>query len=158
MAYTRTTWVDDETPLDATNMNNIEQGIVDNESQINQVAGSKVDDTTYQQDKSDITERLSTAESDIDALEAKTAEVGSNITVEPTDWGSDGTFTDYPYAASITIAGLTSDTYTQVLFDSASLDLDILAPFCSTSTDTLTVYAREIPEDDVTILSVVKLF
>jgi hypothetical protein len=39
MAYTKTTWVNGETPLNADNLNNIEGGIKDNETSIGNITG-----------------------------------------------------------------------------------------------------------------------
>lgn len=46
MAYNKTTWVNDETPLNADNMNNIEDGISQNELDILTLEGSKQDKLT----------------------------------------------------------------------------------------------------------------
>lgn len=47
MAYVRLTWVDDVTPLNADNMNNIEDGIVENKSGIEEAkAESEIDSST----------------------------------------------------------------------------------------------------------------
>lgn len=40
MAYTKTTWVNGETPINADNLNNIEGGIKDNETSINDIETS----------------------------------------------------------------------------------------------------------------------
>lgn len=37
MSYTKTTWVNNVTPINETNMNNIENGIVENEKAINEI-------------------------------------------------------------------------------------------------------------------------
>lgn len=42
MAYTRTTWVNEETPLNADNLNNLEEGVAQ------AVAGSTIDSTVVQ--------------------------------------------------------------------------------------------------------------
>ena len=39
MAYTKTTWVNGETPINADNLNNIESGIKDNETLIGNITG-----------------------------------------------------------------------------------------------------------------------
>lgn len=39
MSYVKTTWVDDTTPINSNNLNNIENGIVANESSINGIKG-----------------------------------------------------------------------------------------------------------------------
>ena len=40
MAYTKTTWVNGETPINADNLNNIESGIKDNETLIGNITGT----------------------------------------------------------------------------------------------------------------------
>ena len=40
MSYAKTTWVDDITPINATNLNNIENGIKGNENLINGIVGT----------------------------------------------------------------------------------------------------------------------
>lgn len=40
MAYVKTTWVNGETPINADNLNNIEGGIKDNETAINDITGT----------------------------------------------------------------------------------------------------------------------
>lgn len=40
MAYTKTTWVNGETPINADNLNHIEGGIKDNETSINNITGT----------------------------------------------------------------------------------------------------------------------
>ena len=42
MAYTRTTWVNEETPLNADNMNNLEDGVEE------AIAGSTIDSTVVE--------------------------------------------------------------------------------------------------------------
>ena len=64
----------------------------------------------------------------------------SNITIATTDWVSDSTYNDYPYKKDITISGVTSDMVADVYFNGASAVLGIMAPFCETGTDTVTVY------------------
>ena len=103
MPYTKTTWINNnEPPISAQNLNKMEQGIYDNsvavESATSLLGGHYVQkdvpanavftDTIY--DDTEITERMTTAESDIEDLQESTEHLSDGDTV-------------YPYASEIEI-------------------------------------------------------
>lgn len=63
------------------------------------------------------------------------------LSLTTSSWVADQTYSDYPYKATITLTGVTSATYGEVIFD------DVLEEVCSpkalTGMNTLTVYAKE---------------
>ena len=98
MAYTRTQWVEQETPLSAQNMNNIEDGIEELQSQkVDKVSGKALSDNNY----------TAAEKTKLAGIEA-----GAEVNVQP-DWNqSDTSADDYiknkPGNASSSTAGLMS--------------------------------------------------
>ena len=103
MPYTKTTWINNnEPPISAQNLNKMEQGIYDNSVAVESVtsllgghyvqkdvpANAVFTDTIY--DDTEITQRITTAESDIDDLQESTEHLSDGDTV-------------YPYASEIEI-------------------------------------------------------
>ena len=72
--------------------------------------------------------------------------ITGSVQVGPTPgWNYVGTYTDYPYSLAITINGVTFSDYPIVTFESSNDHNDKLAPFCSTVSNGLVIYASEIP-------------
>lgn len=68
------------------------------------------------------------------------------VQVGPTPgWNNTGMYTDYPYSLAITINGVTPYDYPIVCFLPINDHNDKLAPFCLTTTNTLTIFASEAP-------------
>ena len=74
-----------------------------------------------------------------------------DVILLPEDFVSDNTYVDYPYKAEKTISGITSDTIAYVTFSDLTISQYLFAPFCSTSTNTITFYANDIPQSYVSI-------
>lgn len=68
--------------------------------------------------------------------------VFTSIYVDAMDWTYDGTYADYPYAATITCQGVTSNDFAYVVFAPEDFDSGIYANVCLTGTDTVTIYGK----------------
>lgn len=98
MAYTRTQWVEQETPLSAQNMNNIEDGIEELQSQkVDKVSGKALSDNNY-----------TTAEKTKLAGIAEGAEVNVQSDWNQTNTSADDYIKNKPGSASSSAAGLMS--------------------------------------------------
>ena len=80
--------------------------------------------------------------------------VKSNVSVATSAWASSTTYSDYPYQASITVSGCTSNHVPEVVFSPTDASSGIFAPVCSSSTNTVTIYATEKPSAAITVLTV----
>ena len=78
----------------------------------------------------------------------------TNVSVATSAWTSSTTYSDYPYQASITVSGCTSSHVPEVVFSPSDASSGIFAPVCSSSTNTVTIYATEKPSAAITILTV----
>ena len=79
--------------------------------------------------------------------------VAKNVNILTTDWVDDTTFTDYPKKAVITIDGATAD-HMCTLFTPDHTDTAIdglFGPYTETGTNSLTVWAAEVPDPTVKI-------
>lgn len=84
--------------------------------------------------------------------------VFSNLTLLAEAWSADTTYADYPYKYTLSFAGamtITSNDVPLVNPDLATIELGILAPVALASNGTLTLYASEIPSDNIIIPSIV---
>lgn len=98
MAYTRTTWVESETPLSAQNMNNIEDGIEELQAQkVDKVSGKALSDNNY-----------TTAEKTKLAGIAANAEVNVQSDWNQSDSSADDFIKNKPVNATSSVAGFMS--------------------------------------------------
>ena len=77
--------------------------------------------------------------------------VVNGIDVATSDWTSSTSFTEYPYEASVTVPGCTSDHVPEVIFNGTDAVSGIFAPICVSGTNTVTIYATETPTANITI-------
>lgn len=77
-----------------------------------------------------------------------------NVLVPAASFASDTTYTGYPYKADITCEGLTTDYIADVVFSPADAARGILAPVAAVGTGIVTIYARELPDTAVSILTI----
>ena len=80
--------------------------------------------------------------------------VKSNVSVATSAWVSSTTYSDYPYQASITVSGCTSNHVPEVVFSPTDASSGIFAPVCSSTTNAVIIYATEKPSAAITILTV----
>ena len=77
--------------------------------------------------------------------------VKSNVSVATSAWTSSTTYSDYPYQASITVSGCTSNHVPEVVFSPTDASSGIFAPVCSSTTNAVIIYATEKPSAAITI-------
>ena len=80
--------------------------------------------------------------------------VKSNVSVATSAWVSSNTYSDYPYQASITVSGCTSNHVPEVVFSPTDVSRGIFAPVCSSTTNAVIIYATEKPSAAITVLTV----
>lgn len=80
--------------------------------------------------------------------------VKSNVSVATSAWVSSTTYSDYPYQASITVSGCTSNHVPEVVFSPTDTSSGIFAPVCSSTTNAVIIYATEKPSAAITVLTV----
>ena len=80
--------------------------------------------------------------------------VKSNVSVATSAWTSSTTYPDYPYQASVTVSGCTSNHVPEVVFSPTDASSGIFAPVCSSTTNAVIIYATEKPSATITILTV----
>lgn len=74
-----------------------------------------------------------------------------NVQVLTTDFVEDDTFEDYPYKADIIIEGVKEDDCVHLVFSFTDVKSMKYAPVCDVNENTITIYATEIPTDNLTI-------
>ena len=81
----------------------------------------------------------------------------TNVMVHAADWEEDPEeiSTSFPYRASVALAGVTGDMFSSVVFDIDEACSGNYAPVVQSSNGVVYIYAAEVPENDITILTVV---
>jgi hypothetical protein len=79
----------------------------------------------------------------------------SNVSIPIATWASDATYSKFPYSASITLAGVTSDYIPTVNFNYTEAISGEFAPVASTGSGTIIIYAASIPTSTITIPTIV---
>lgn len=77
----------------------------------------------------------------------------NNVTVATSAWSNAGTYTAYPFRASVAYAGVTADYFPDIVFNPNNADFGKLAPICETYVGGVYIYASEQPGAAVNILS-----
>lgn len=77
-----------------------------------------------------------------------------NVEIPPSAWQSSSVSTDYAYEASYTVNGLTDDNIIDVYFNEADATSGNYSPVTSTTSGKFTIYAKEAPEENVVLPSV----
>lgn len=80
-----------------------------------------------------------------------TSIVVNNVSVATSAWGSSTTYTDYPYEASVTVSGCTSNHVPEVIFSVTDAVSGTFAPICVSGTNKVTIYATEQPTTNMII-------
>lgn len=74
-----------------------------------------------------------------------------NKTIAASAWVSDTTYSDYPYKANISCSGVDTNYFPEVAFNLEDATSGIFAPISSSSSNTVTIWATEIPDHTVTV-------
>lgn len=100
-------------------------------------------------------EIVNEVKSDIDvdklALKLKFADT----TVATADWVEDETYADFPYKAVLTCEGVNDQYVAQVIFNVEEVIAGIYAPVNKTGDGNITIWASEVPADDIIIPTII---
>ena len=77
-----------------------------------------------------------------------------NVSVALSTWASDATYSDYPYRASITCAGVTADYIPDVIFGETDSESGNFAAMSETANNTVYIYAKQKPAASITLLTI----
>ena len=80
---------------------------------------------------------------------------GRNQTIATSAWASDATYADYPYRASVTLPTITALSFAEIVFSPADSTSGNFAPVCDTYNGGIYVYAKAVPDADITIPTIV---
>lgn len=89
-----------------------------------------------------------------------TRTIASNISVASNAWSSNSTPSSYveigfPYRATVSVSGITANMVPQVVFDLNDSMSGIFAPIVESITNGVQIYASDIPENDITIPTII---
>lgn len=89
-----------------------------------------------------------------------TRTIASNISVASSAWSSNSTPSSYvdagfPYRATVSVSGITTNMVPQVVFDLSDSMSGIFAPIAESITNGVQIYASGIPESDITIPTII---
>lgn len=73
-----------------------------------------------------------------------------NKSIATSAWVSDTAYSDYPYKANISCSGVDANYFPEVAFNLEDATSGIFAPISSSSSNTVTIWATEIPDHTVT--------
>ena len=79
----------------------------------------------------------------------------TNKTVSASDWASDTTYEDFPYRAAVICEGVTANHYASVVLSPRDALKGIFCPVVESYNGGVYLYASEIPETALTILTIV---
>ena len=79
----------------------------------------------------------------------------TNKTVSVSDWASDTTYEDFPYRAAVACDGVTANHYVSVVLSPMDALKGIFCPVVESYNGGIYLYASEIPETALTILTIV---
>jgi len=79
----------------------------------------------------------------------------TDITVAASAWSETDELDDYPYAAAVTVAGVTANHIPDVTFAIDDATSGMLAPLAKTTSGSVTIYSNTEPTEDVSILSII---
>ena len=77
-----------------------------------------------------------------------------NISVAASVWGSDATYTDYPFSATVSATGVTADYLPEVIFGAVEAAGGNFAPVALSGAGTVKIYAKAKPTAAITIPSI----
>ena len=89
-----------------------------------------------------------------------TRTIASNISVASSAWSSNSTPSSYvdagfPYRATVSVSGITTNMIPQVVFDLSDSMSGIFAPIAESIANGVQIYASDIPESDITIPTII---
>lgn len=127
------------------------------EKYINQIKVPNVTDTYVMQDKNAV--RFDSTQSLTDKQKENARNnIGAGNTnrvtafnVSVTNWTSDNTYSDFPYKATIAVAGMTSNHIPEVVFELEEATSGKYAPISNSYNGGIYIYATEIPTTNITI-------
>lgn len=77
--------------------------------------------------------------------------VKTNTSVAASAWSADSTYADFGYKADITVSGIDSTYFADVVFAPSEAVSGKFAPVSATGTNKVTIYASEVPNGSITI-------
>ena len=77
-----------------------------------------------------------------------------NVSVAASAWSSDSTYAAYPYAATLTLTGVTASHVPEVTFGAAEAASGIYAPVALSGSGTVKIYAASKPAAAITLQSI----
>ena len=77
-----------------------------------------------------------------------------NVSVAASAWSSDSTYAAYPYAATLTLTGVTASHVPEVTFGAAEAASGIYAPVALSGSSTVKIYAASKPAAAITLQSI----
>ena len=77
-----------------------------------------------------------------------------NVSVAASAWRSDGTYAAYPYAATLTLTGVTASHVPEVTFGAAEAASGIYAPVALSGSGTVKIYAASKPAAAITLQAI----
>lgn len=95
-----------------------------------------------------------------DILEDVDAEIDNkviafrNVSVAVSTWAPDATYSDYPYRAAITCAGVTADYIPDVIFGKTDSESGNFAAMSDTASNAVYIYAKQKPAASITLLTI----
>lgn len=89
-----------------------------------------------------------------------TRTIASNVSVASSAWSSNSTPSSYvdagfPYRATVSVSGITTNMIPQVVFDLSDSMSGIFAPIAESITNGVQIYASDIPESDIIIPTII---
>lgn len=76
-------------------------------------------------------------------------------TVATSAWTADSTYADYPYRAAVACAGVTANSFVDVVLGPEDAAGGNFAPVCASHTDGVYLYAKAVPDATLTIPTIV---
>ena len=91
-----------------------------------------------------------------DELQTKASKlVFINTTALPSEFIADVTYTDFPYRAAVSLSGVTDTMIPEVIFSLTDSVEGIFAPICESYNGGIYVYSDSVPENTVTIPTII---
>ena len=79
----------------------------------------------------------------------------TSVSVATSAWTSDSTYTGYDYKAVISTSNVTASMIPEVVFEPDDAASDNFAPVASTASGSVTIYAKSVPSDAITIPTII---
>lgn len=90
----------------------------------------------------------------VEQIDVSTYQKLENITIPVASWTESTSGTTYPYSADYNVSGLTDDNITDVYFNEADATSGNYSPVTSTTSGKFTIYAKEMPAENIILPSV----